>query len=117
MIIVSSRWKNEDMPPEATKYNKYPEVTFLKAALVIRAFENTYAIVFYNTGGPVEEIYVGLSQVTLPLVGTVPGSFDNAEIGMRLVEVDMNTVDIAEKAYNIREDMARPGWHYDCTHD
>ncbi|KKZ65953.1 hypothetical protein EMCG_08296 [[Emmonsia] crescens] len=112
MIIIPSFWLNTDIPIEARKYSEDTESTFLKATLVSRAFENTCAIIFCNAGGPAEEDYIGLSQVALPLLGVVPGSFEGPETGMRIVEVDMNTVDIAEKAYGVRADIANPGWHY-----
>ncbi|OAX84092.1 hypothetical protein ACJ72_01550 [Emergomyces africanus] len=112
MIIIPSFWLNTDLPSEVRKYSEDTESTFLKATLVSRAFENTCAIVFCNAGGPAEEGYIGLSQVALPLLGVVPGSFEGPETGMRIVDVDINTVDIAEKAYGVRADIANPGWHY-----
>ncbi|KAL2362725.1 hypothetical protein RJZ56_004369 [Blastomyces dermatitidis] len=112
MIIIPSFWLSTDMPLEARKYSEDTESTFLKAALVSRAFENTCAIIFCNAGGPAEEGYIGLSQVALPLLGVVPGGFAGPEAGMRIVEVDMNAVEIAEKAYGVRADLANPGWHY-----
>ncbi|PGG99592.1 hypothetical protein GX51_06241 [Blastomyces parvus] len=112
MIIIPSFWLNTDIPLEARKYSEDTESTFLRATLVSRAFENTCAVVFCNAGGPAEEGYIGLSQVAMPLLGVVPGSFAGPEAGMRIVEVDMNAVDIAETAYGVRADLANPDWHY-----
>ncbi|BCS23615.1 carbon-nitrogen hydrolase family protein [Aspergillus puulaauensis] len=112
IIIMPSYWGSSDMSSEGLAYNKDCEKMFVQNALVTRAFENTAAIVYCNAGGPVQEGFFGCSQVVLPIVGTVPGSFSDSEEGMRIVEVDMRTVDIAERNYKIREDLGRQDWHY-----
>ncbi|KAK2737986.1 hypothetical protein FQN55_000792 [Onygenales sp. PD_40] len=112
IIVIPSFWLNVDIPAEAARYARDTEARFLKATLVARAFENTCAVVFCNVGGPVEEEFIGLSRVALPLVGAVEGGFEGAEVGVRVVKVEMETVDIAEGAYGVRADMGREGWHY-----
>ncbi|KIW19831.1 hypothetical protein PV08_00406 [Exophiala spinifera] len=112
LIIIPTFWTRDDLTPEARRYGPDVDIMFLKNALITRAFENTCAIIFCNVGGPPEEDYAGLSRVVLPLVGPVQGGFEDSTPGMRIVEVDMKTVDLAEQNYKIREDMASPSWHY-----
>ncbi|KAK7900422.1 hypothetical protein LTR67_002704 [Exophiala xenobiotica] len=112
LIIIPTFWTRDDLTPEARRYGPDVDIMFLKSALVTRSFENTCAIIFCNVGGPSEEDYAGLSRVVLPLVGPVQGNFEDNEPGMKIVEVDMKTVDIAEENYKIREDLAHPSWHY-----
>ncbi|KAI1618627.1 carbon-nitrogen hydrolase [Exophiala viscosa] len=117
LIIIPTYWTRDDLTPEARRYGPDVDIMFLKNALVTRAFENTCAILFCNVGGPAEEGYAGLSRAVLPLVGPVEGGFDDGTPGMRIVEVDMKTVDIAEENYKIREDLASDSWHYGYSHD
>lgn len=100
------------MSDEGLAYNKDSEALFLKSTLVARAFENTCCVIFVNAGGPIEEGYAGLSQVAMPIVGTLKGSFEDGREGMRIVEVDMNVLDVAEANYKVREDLKRSDWHY-----
>jgi predicted amidohydrolase len=74
-----------------------------------RCFENTCAVVFANAGGP-SDVYVGLSQITLPFAGPV-GILGNEE-GMLIGEIDMEILKEAEKNYQVRADMSRENWHY-----
>ena len=117
LIIIPTFWATDDLTEEALKYGPDVDAIFLKNTVVTRAFENTCAVIFVNVGGPSGEGYTGLSQVVLPLVGKVQGSFDDGTPGMRIVEVDMRTVDLAEQTYKIREDMARKDWHYGYSHE
>lgn len=112
LIIIPSYWTGLDMSDEGLSYNADCEKMFVQSTLVTRAFENTAAIIYCNVGGPEEEGFFGCSQVVLPIVGSVPGSFTDSEEGVRVLDMDMRTVDIAEKNYQIRADMARPAWHY-----
>ena len=115
LIIVPTFWTHDDLTPEARKYGPDVDIQFLSSTVITRSFENTCAIIFCNVGGPKEEGYAGLSQVVLPLVGKVKGSFDDNEAGMRIVEVDMRTVTVSEENYQIRHDLARADWHYGYT--
>jgi predicted amidohydrolase len=117
LIIIPTFWTRDDLTPEARAYGPDVDIQFLSSALITRSFENTCAVVFCNVGGPKEEGYAGLSQVVLPLVGKVRGSFDDGEPGMRIVECDMRTVDVAEENYKIREDLAGKNWHYGYSHE
>ncbi|KIY00551.1 uncharacterized protein Z520_03214 [Fonsecaea multimorphosa CBS 102226] len=117
LIIIPTFWTRDDLTPEGRAYGPDVDAQFLSSALITRSFENTCAIVFVNVGGPKSEGYAGLSQVVLPLVGKVPGSFEDGEPGMKIVECDMRTVDVAEENYKIREDLKREDWHYGYSHD
>ena len=81
-----------------------------------RAFENTCCVVFVNAGGNDDDGPVGLSQVTMPFVGKVKGSFEGNEEGFRVVEVDTEILEEAERHYKVREDMGREDWHYGYSH-
>lgn len=112
LVIVPSYWTLRDMSPEGLAYNTQCEKTFVNSALVTRAFESTAAIIYCNAGGPKEEGFFGCSQVAMPVVGRVEGSFDDGEEATRVLEVDMRLVDIAERNYQIRRDLGRQNWHY-----
>lgn len=112
IIIIPSYWTLSDMSQEGLAYNATCEKMFVQSTLTTRAFENTAAIIYCNATGPPQEGFFGCSQVTLPIVGTVPGSFTDGEEGMRVVDVDMRVVDIAERNYQIRQDLGRVDWHY-----
>jgi hypothetical protein len=68
--------------------------------------------VLVNAGGKAENGYCGLSQVAMPLIGAVKGSFDGPEVGMRVVEVNMEILEVAERNYKAREDLEKENWHY-----
>lgn len=124
IIVVPTFWMATDASTECRRYNPDAEALFLKTTLVARAYESTAAVVFVNAGGPSspappeqqeegqKQAYLGLSQVAMPLVGAVAGSFDDAQPGMRLVDVDLAILDAAERNYKVRADLARPDWHY-----
>ncbi|KAK1449439.1 carbon-nitrogen hydrolase [Colletotrichum paranaense] len=112
IIVMPSYWTLSDMSKEGLEYNASCEKMFVESTLTTRAFENTAAIIYCNAGGPSEQGYFGCSQVALPIVGKVPGSFTDGEDGMRVVDVDMRVVEIAERNYQIRQDLGRIDWHY-----
>ncbi|KAJ5212990.1 hypothetical protein N7449_000159 [Penicillium cf. viridicatum] len=70
-IVVPFLWKLTDCAPHRLVHNRYVEKVFLDAALISRACENTCAVVFCNAGGPAEEDFAGLSQVTVPFLGCI----------------------------------------------
>ncbi|KAK0391459.1 hypothetical protein NLU13_0960 [Sarocladium strictum] len=115
IIIIPSFWTLRDMSEEGLQHNAECERLFVQSTLVTRAFESTAALIFCNAGGPAEEGFFGCSQVALPIVGKVPGSFDDGSEGTRVVDVDMKLVDIAERNYRIRQDLGREDWHYGYT--
>ena len=116
IIIIPTFWTAFDMSSEGLAYNKDAESLFLKSTLVTRAFENTACIIFCNAAGPREEGYLGLSSVNMPIVGALPGSFEDGTPGMRVIETNMKLLDIAEANYKIREDLQREDWHYGYSH-
>jgi predicted amidohydrolase len=121
MIVTPSYWLAED-GGEGADLNPDCEKMFLDNVCVTRAFENTAAIVYVNTAAPKGSTdgkdgrgikFCGVSQVTVPIVGRLGGgdSMGPAE-EMRVLEVDMAVLDMAESVYKVRADMAREGWHY-----
>ena len=106
-----------DCSPEGLAYNPDAEALLLGSTLVARAFENTCSIIFVNAGGKEEDGYCGLSQVAMPLVGAVKDSFQTCEEGIRIVEVDMEILEVAERNYKVREDLAKEDWHYGYSLD
>lgn len=110
LIVVPSYWYMSDVDQAARRYNPECERLFLSSMLVSRAYENTAAVVFCNAGG--------LSQVALPILGA-QGAFGTAEetkergeSELKVVEVDMEVLRVAEQSYQIRQDMAKKAWHY-----
>ncbi|RKU49117.1 hypothetical protein DL546_007405 [Coniochaeta pulveracea] len=109
IIFVPSFWYMSDVDEAARRHNPLCERAFLESVLVARAFENTAAVVFVNAGG--------LSQVAMPILGAVGrmGTAEEEREVLRVVEVDMEVLGIAEENYKIREDMRREEWHYGYT--
>ncbi|OIW25224.1 carbon-nitrogen hydrolase [Coniochaeta ligniaria NRRL 30616] len=110
VIVIPSYWYMSDVDGNAHRFNPECERLFIQNALVARAFENTAAVVYCNAGG--------LSQVAVPIVGGL-GAFGTAketeergDEALRVVEVDMEVLRVAEDNYKVREDMAKEGWHY-----
>ena len=102
--------------------NPLAEKIFLESVLTARAFENTCAVVFVNTGGPKGESktgsFAGLSRVTLPFVGALgEETMNTSEEGMSIVDIDKEILEEAEKHYKVREDLGREDWHYTYRHD
>lgn len=112
LILIPTFWTALDMCDAGLAINPNAEKLFLESTLVARAFENTCTIVFCNAGGPKKDGYLGLSGVYAPILGRVPGSFEDGEEGMRIVDIDMGIAKVAEGNYKIREDMSGEDWHY-----
>ncbi|KAF2425310.1 carbon-nitrogen hydrolase [Tothia fuscella] len=115
IIIIPTFWKLDDCSPAGLAYNPSAEALFLDTMLTARAFENTCAIIFANTGGPPGEGYAGLSQVTIPFVGPIIKLNSGAE-GMAIADLDLAVLDIAEENYKVRHDIGREDWHYTYRH-
>ncbi len=130
MVVIPSYWHLTDV--DATAYNMNPmcEKVFLDAAVVARAYENTCCVVFCNAGGR-SQVAVPILGSGLPAVGTVLGTEEEGDgngVGkeekgpmgmgneeMRVVEVDLGVLGVAEGNYKVREDMKGDGWHYGYT--
>lgn len=102
-----------DTSPQALHHNPDSEALFLSSTLTSRCFENTCGIIFANAAGP-KESFLGMSQVTLPIVG--PVSKMGNEEGVSVVDMDLGLLDIAEKNYKVRQDIGKEGWHYVYRH-
>jgi predicted amidohydrolase len=92
----------------------------LQSMLTARAFENTAAIVFANVGGEntvtgggkVKLKNVGLSQVSMPFLGSVGTPLGGGE-GMAVVDLDLGILEEAEDYYGIRAEMTGASWRYE----
>lgn len=102
-----------DASPACRQHNPNAEALLLNSTLTARCFENTCGIIFVNAAGPAEN-FVGLSQVTLPVVGPVV-KMENEE-GIRVVDVDLGLLRAAEENYKVRQDLGREDWHYVYRH-
>ena len=113
IIIVPTFWMLSDCSESGLKRNPMAESLFLNTTLTARAYENTCAIVFVNAGGTREENAAGLSQVAMPFIGPVEGSFRDGEEAeaMRLGEMDMEILNEAEDNDKVRQDLAREDGH------
>lgn len=115
LIVIPTFWVLTDCSPEGRAYNPSAEALFLDSTLTSRAFENTCAIVFVNAGGPPGKGFCGLSQVVAPFVGPVI-RLGSCQEGMGIADLAMEMVEVAERNYRVREDLARGDWHYDYRH-
>lgn len=102
-----------DASPACRQHNPNAEALFLNTTLTARCFENTCGIVFVNAAGPAEN-FLGLSQVTLPVVGPVV-KMGNEE-GVRVVDMDLGLLGVAEENYKVRQDLGREDWYYVYRH-
>ncbi|KAK5169651.1 uncharacterized protein LTR77_005628 [Saxophila tyrrhenica] len=116
IIIVPTFWTHSDCSKEGLAINPTAEGLFLDSMLTARCFENTCAVVFANAGGPPGKGYAGLSQVCVPFAGPITRLGSHAE-GMAVADLDMGILDVAEKNYNVRSDLARSDWHYMYRHN
>ncbi|KAK3941464.1 hydrolase [Diplogelasinospora grovesii] len=114
MVIVPSFWHLTDVDPTARGLNPMCEKLFLESVAVARAFENTCAVVFCNSGG--------CSQVAMPILGSIGEdgkaggkTMDMNQEEMKILEVDFGVLRLAEQNYKVREDMQGKGWHYGYT--
>lgn len=102
-----------DASAEARRHNPASEALFLNSTLTCRTYENTCGIIFVNAAGPAEN-FLGMSQVTLPIVGPV-GRMGNEE-GVLVTDMDLGLLRIAEENYKVREDLQKEDWHYVYRH-
>jgi predicted amidohydrolase len=116
IIIIPSFWTRSDCSAVGLSRNPDSEKLFLETMLTARAFENTCCVVFVNAGGDEDGGPLGLSQVTMPFVGKIWGSFQCKAEGVNLVDVDMEILEEAEANYKVREDIGRSDWHYGYSH-
>ncbi|KAK4155690.1 putative chaperone binding protein [Chaetomidium leptoderma] len=107
LIVIPSFWvcDGSDLDEARKKMNPDCEGLFINSVMVARAFENECVVVLCNAGG--------LSQVVAPVYGSVGGQGlgVNEEV-MRVVGVDFDAVNVLEREYKVRKDLAGEGWHY-----
>lgn len=129
LVVVPSFWLASDDDDEGVPAKTAEETLFLDSVCVARAFENTCAVAFVNSGGAASggcipkpkparddlgRVYAGVSQVALPRKGPI-GRIAHGEEAMSVVEVDMGVVEEAEELYKAREDMAKRKWVYGAS--
>lgn len=108
IVIIPSWWypldAESDNPREraGARLNKDAERVFVETATILRAFEGNVAVVFSNAGGS--------SGVTMPVLGEIVRCGTGEE--MKVAEIDLDVLKVAEGMYKIREDLASVGWHY-----
>ncbi|KAJ5669858.1 hypothetical protein N7462_010928 [Penicillium macrosclerotiorum] len=113
IIIIPTFWTPHDASPEALHHNPESEALFLNSTITSRCFENTCGIIFVNAAGPKDE-YLGMSQVTLPIVGPVAKM--GTEEGVQVVDMNLSLLEVAEKNYKVRQDIGKQDWHYVYRH-
>jgi predicted amidohydrolase len=106
VIVIPSWWYADDASGDGLALNPDSERLFLESATTLRAFENTAAVVFSNSGG--------MSCVAMPILGA-RGRIGMGEEAMEIVDVDMDVLRVAENNYKVRQDMGSEGWHYAHT--
>ena len=115
-FLIKQTGTRYDASPTALKYNHSSEPLLLTSLLTARSFENTCAIIFANAAGGADtgDTFLGLSRVTLPIVGVVEAM--GQEEGVCVVDMDLGIARVGEEMYRVREDLGREGWHYVYRH-
>ncbi|WOO82226.1 putative nitrilase [Vanrija pseudolonga] len=108
IVFAPTYWTATDSEPHVSRH-PHPddyETSVLSALSYARSFETETVWVLSNAGGPAEEGFMGGSAVWAPLRGRV-GGFPKSEVGVRLVEVDIDVLNDGRDLYKIREDASR----------
>jgi len=108
IVFCVTLWKYKDAG-RGLKYNPNAEIEAVNALCTARAFENETAIVFCNAAGTLagtkdKDKLVGRSQIALPFKGCVR-RFDHEREGMFIREIDTDILNVAEEAYQIKQDL------------
>jgi predicted amidohydrolase len=109
IIFNAAWWSREDAGP-GIRLAPRSEESFINACCTARAFEEGAAIVFSNvagnwTLGGTDYHSAGQSQVAVPFRGAVKRIDDDRE-GLMVQAIDRGVLKMAEKAYEIRKDLA-----------
>ena len=120
LVICPTYWTATDAG-KGLEINPESETRFLESVCVTRAYENTCAVAFVNTGAPKGQVkddatgleFVGLSHVAMPFHGAL-GKLGTGE-DVSIVNVALDNLNVAEEVYKVREDMKREEWHYAHT--
>jgi predicted amidohydrolase len=107
-------WKSTSFPPELWgKYRVNTEARIVDALVQARCFENNVVFVYANMVGEfsskelgVEESLLGHTQIAVPFYGRVK-ALKNHKEGMVIHEVDLELLDDAEHAYNLRKEKIK----------
>lgn len=106
LIIIPSWWypleADKGLQEEGININKESERVFMESATTLRAFEGGVAVIFCNAGG--------CSGVTMPVLGEATRCGDQEE--MRIAEIDLDVLRVAEGIYKVRQDLGSVDWHY-----
>lgn len=78
----------------------------MQALSFTRSVETETAYVMVNPGGR-ESDHMGGSGVWTPLRGKVHGSFDGNDVGVSIVELDLDVLKRAKELYKVQEDWKR----------
>ncbi|KAL7420091.1 hypothetical protein Q5752_005056 [Cryptotrichosporon argae] len=107
LILMPSYWLAIDSEPMLSRHNPDPdyELSVVQALAWARAFESETVLAMVNAGGPRDEGFMGGSGVWAPLLGKV-GGFAAAEVGLRVVDVDLGILKDGRETYKIREDWS-----------
>ncbi|KAH0496014.1 hypothetical protein TgHK011_009535 [Trichoderma gracile] len=103
VVIVPAYWHINEVNPKLLALNPGSEAVFLDSVTVARAYENTCAVAFCNAWGH--------SQVAMPVLGSL-GKLGAEKEGCIISEVDLDTLEVAESHYKVREDISGKEWHY-----
>lgn len=82
------------------------EYQLVQALSFTRSVETETVYVMVNPGGPASD-HMGGSGVWSPLRGKVQGSFDGNDVGVSVVEVDLDVLAQARELYKVQEDWKR----------
>jgi predicted amidohydrolase len=110
VVFCPAFWQYLDAGP-GRKYDPDAEVNGVNAVCTARAFENEFIMVFCNAAGPhlnisgARDALIGRSQICIPFKGVLKRLDHNRE-AMFVQEVDTTVLKVAEKAYEIRSDLA-----------
>ncbi|KAF4119980.1 Carbon-nitrogen hydrolase [Geosmithia morbida] len=102
VVIIPSYWFLDDAGSQGLALNLQSERVFLESAVTLRAFENTAAVIFCNSGG--------FSGVGMPFLGRL-GASDEDE-GLQVIDLDLGVLKKAEDWYRIRTDLTSDDWRY-----
>lgn len=117
-VFCPSFWPADD-GGVGCQVNSNCEALLVQNVCVARAYENTCAIVFVNCAAPLGSTgtkdslgieYFGQSQVAMPLQGALC-MLGHAE-EMKIVELNMDVLKVAEEVYKVRQDLSTDKWHY-----
>ncbi|GJJ10508.1 hypothetical protein Clacol_004734 [Clathrus columnatus] len=103
VVIVPAYWTVDEVISDHDPVGT-AEKAWLDSLLITRAYENECCVIFVNCAGPKEQGFLGRSGVALPFKGAV-AHIESCNEMMKLVDVDLDILEHARKAYKIKEDL------------